>query len=158
MHLMHFSLSITATSSFFQVIASTGHADIMPRDHPLYAGQAGPRGNRVASQLTREADLILALGNRLAFNSTFHSHDYVSATADIVQVDVEARALGRYFPITLGIQADAGATAEALYDAVGQEPGVRLVTISVFEKKQKRPLRFSFPWILIVKGRRLPIT
>jgi len=105
------------------VVASTGHADLMPHDHPLYAGQAGPRGNRVASGLTREADLILALGNRLAFNSTFHSHDYVSAQADIVQVDVEARALGRYFPITLGIQADARATALALLAAIDGNTG-----------------------------------
>jgi acetolactate synthase-1/2/3 large subunit/sulfoacetaldehyde acetyltransferase len=103
------------------VVASTGHADIMPHDHPLYAGQAGPRGNPVASGLTRDADLILAIGNRLAFNSTFHSHDYVSAEADIVQIDIEARAIGRYFPVTLGIQADAGASAEAIIAA--WEPG-----------------------------------
>jgi acetolactate synthase-1/2/3 large subunit/sulfoacetaldehyde acetyltransferase len=99
------------------VVASTGHADIMPHDHPLYAGQAGPRGNSVASGLTRDADLILAIGNRLAFNSTFHSNDYISAQADIVQIDVEARALGRYFPVTLGIQADARASAEALVES-----------------------------------------
>jgi len=98
------------------VVASTGHADIMPHDHPLYAGQAGPRGNSVASGLTRDADLILAIGNRLAFNSTFHSNDYISAHADIVQIDIEARALGRYFPVTLGIQADARASAEALIE------------------------------------------
>ncbi|MEM7207585.1 MAG: thiamine pyrophosphate-binding protein [Pseudomonadota bacterium] len=99
------------------VVASTGHADIMPHDHPLYAGQSGPRGNSVAARLTREADVILALGNRLAFNSTFHSHDYVNADARIVQVDVEARAIGRYFPVAIGIQADARATAVALVSA-----------------------------------------
>lgn len=99
------------------VVASTGHADIMPHDHPLYAGQAGPRGNTVASGLTRRADLILAIGNRLAFNSTFHSHDYVSAQADIVQIDIDARSIGRYFPVTLGIQADARASAETIADA-----------------------------------------
>jgi len=102
------------------VVASTGHADIMPHDHTLYAGQAGPRGNDVASGLTRNADLILALGNRLAFNSTFHSHDYVSADAKIVQVDVEPRYIGRYFPVALGIQADAIACAEALLSRVKQ--------------------------------------
>ena len=96
------------------VIASTGHADIMPHDHPLFAGQGGPRGNRVASRLTREADLLLVLGARLAFNSTFHSHEYVSATADIIQVDIEASAIGRYFPIAFGLQADAAKTAAAL--------------------------------------------
>ena len=105
------------------VVASTGHADIMPHDHPLYAGQAGPRGNSVASGLTRDADLILAIGNRLAFNSTFHSHDYVSSSADIVQVDIEARALGRYFPVTLAIQADAKASAQALLDVSGRVDG-----------------------------------
>ena len=99
------------------VVASTGHADVMPHDHDLFAGQAGPRGNSVASALTANADLILAIGNRLAFNSTFHSNDYVSASASIVQIDVEARAIGRYFPVELGIQADAKASAEAIVDA-----------------------------------------
>lgn len=98
------------------VVASTGHADLMPLDHPLSAGQAGPRGNSVASGLTHDADLIIALGTRLAFNSTFHSHEFISASASIVQVDIEARALGRYFPVTLGIQADARATAQALLE------------------------------------------
>lgn len=110
------ALQKLATTLQIPVVASTGHADIMPHDHPLYAGQAGPRGNRVASGLTRDADLILALGNRLAFNSTFHSHDYVSASANVVQVDIEARAIGRYFPVALGIQADALACTEALLD------------------------------------------
>ena len=101
------------------VVASTGHADVMPGDHPLFAGQGGPRGNRVASRLTREADLILVLGARLGFNSTFHSHDYISPDASIVQVDIEGSAIGRYFPVELGIQADAGATAEAMLEQAG---------------------------------------
>lgn len=99
------------------VVASTGHADVMPHGHPLFAGQGGPRGNRVASKLTRDADFILVIGARLAFNSTFHSHDYISDTAQIVQIDIEGSAIGRYFPVTLGIQADAKASAEAILAA-----------------------------------------
>ena len=102
------------------VVASTGHADVMPHDHPLNAGQGGPRGNRVASALTRDADLLLVLGSRLGFNSTFHSHDYVSASAPIIQVDIEAGAIGRYFPVALGIQADARATAAAIAECATQ--------------------------------------
>ncbi|MEM7122218.1 MAG: thiamine pyrophosphate-binding protein [Pseudomonadota bacterium] len=102
------------------VIASTGHADVMPHGHPLFAGQGGPRGNAVASRLTREADAILVLGARLAFNSTFLSHDYISASAAIAQVDIEGSAIGRYFPVSLGIQADARETAVALNMAVAQ--------------------------------------
>ena len=99
------------------VVASTGHADVMPHRHKLFAGQGGPRGNRVASNLTQQADLLLVIGARLAFNSTFHSHDYISASANIIQIDIEGSAIGRYFPVTMGIQADAKASAEAILEA-----------------------------------------
>lgn len=111
------SLKALAESLQIPVVASTGHADIMPHGHPLFAGQGGPRGNAVASRLTREADLLLVLGARLGFNSTFHSNDYISATARIVQVDVEGSAVGRYFPVTLALQADASATVDAIREA-----------------------------------------
>ena len=113
------SLRRLAEALQLPVVASTGHADVMPHGHPLFAGQGGPRGNRVASGLTRDADLILALGARLAFNSTFHSHDYIGAAAKIVQLDVEGSAVGRYFPVALPIQADAAASAEAILTAAG---------------------------------------
>lgn len=110
-------LTALAEALALPVVSSTGHHDVMATGHPLHAGQGGPRGNRVASALTRDADLILALGTRLGFNSTFHSHDYVAAGARIVQVDIEADALGRYFPVALGVIADARATATTLREA-----------------------------------------
>ena len=109
-----------AETAGIPVVASTGHADIIPHDHPLKAGQMGPRGNRVASRLTREADLILALGTRLGFNSSFFSEEYVSPAADIVHADIEASAVGRYFPARLCIQADAHETARALLAEIGR--------------------------------------
>ncbi len=97
---------------------SAGHADVAPCDHPLYAGGMGPRGNPVASRLMREADFILALGTRLGFNTSFYKYDNLSKTAKIVQVDIDPVALGRYFPVALGIAADAGAVAGALAEIV----------------------------------------
>jgi acetolactate synthase-1/2/3 large subunit/sulfoacetaldehyde acetyltransferase len=55
------------------IILAPGHGDAIPFGHPLNAGQMGPRGNVVASRLAKEADVILALGTRLGFNSTFYS-------------------------------------------------------------------------------------
>ena len=104
------------------VVASTGHADVIPSNHPLNAGQGGPRGNAVASELTRNADLLLVLGARLGFNSTFHSHDYISATVNIIQIDIEASAIGRYFPVTMALQADAAETAKALLHLLTDNP------------------------------------
>ena len=53
----------------------------------LNAGQMGPRGNLVASQLVKEADMILALGTRIGFNATFYSYDNINRDAAIIQVE-----------------------------------------------------------------------
>jgi len=102
------------------IILAPGHGDAIPFEHPLNAGQMGPRGNAVASRLAKEGDVILALGTRLGFNSTFYSYDNINQQAKIIQVELEATAIGRYFPITLGIWADARATARQLCAELGK--------------------------------------
>src|SRR5262249_25935162 len=98
------------------ITTSAGHGDVAPGDHPLYGGGFGPRGNPVASRLTREADCILALGTRLGFNTTFYRYTDIAPTAQIIQVDIDPLAIGRYFPVALGIVADAGTVAGALVE------------------------------------------
>ena len=108
------------------IATAPGHGDVIPFDHPLNAGQMGPRGNAVASDLVRNADVILALGTRLGFNSTFFSYDNISAGAKIIQVELEPTAIGRYFPVALGIWADAGAVARQIrqtWEEAGLRPG-----------------------------------
>jgi acetolactate synthase-1/2/3 large subunit/sulfoacetaldehyde acetyltransferase len=96
------------------VASSAGHPDVLPTDHPMFFGQVGPRGNPVASRLSREADLVIALGTRLGFNTTFYTNNDLSPSAKIVQVDIDPEALGRYFPVELGFVSDAGAVAALL--------------------------------------------
>jgi len=96
------------------IASSAGHGDVIPSDYELYAGQMGPRGNKVASSLVKNADLILALGTRLGFNSTFYSYDNISQSAKIVQVDIDPIAIGRYFPIDVGINNDVKLFFESL--------------------------------------------
>jgi acetolactate synthase-1/2/3 large subunit/sulfoacetaldehyde acetyltransferase len=100
------------------VVTSPGHGDAIPFGHPLNAGQMGPRGNPVASRLAKEADVILALGTRLGFNSTFYSYDNISDSAAIVQVELDPTSIGRYFPVALGIWADAPTVANQLAEAL----------------------------------------
>ena len=88
------------------VVSSAGHGDVISYEQKLYSGQMGPRGNKVASSLVKEADLILAIGTRLGFNSTFYSYDNISKSAKIVQIDIDPIAIGRYFPVEIGIQND----------------------------------------------------
>jgi len=100
------------------VVTSPGHGDAIPFGHPLNAGQMGPRGNAVASRLVKEADVILALGTRLGFNSTFYSYDNINDAAKIIQIELEPTAIGRFFPIELGIWADAPTTARQLTEVL----------------------------------------
>ena len=93
---------------------SAGHGDALPFEHPLNAGQMGPRGNVVASRLVKEADVILVLGSRLGFNSTFYSYDNINKDASIIHCEIDENSIGRYFPVEIGIFADAKTVAEQL--------------------------------------------
>ncbi len=100
------------------IVTSPGHGDAIPFGHPLNAGQMGPRGNAVASRLVKEADVILALGTRLGFNATFYTYDNINRDAQIIQVELEPTAIGRFFPVSMGIWADARTCARQLTDVV----------------------------------------
>jgi len=100
------------------VVTSAGHGDAIPFDYSLNAGQMGPRGNFVASRLVKEADVILALGTRLGFNSTFYSYENINKKAKIIQVEIEPAMIGRYFPVSIKICADAPTVAKQLCDEI----------------------------------------
>jgi acetolactate synthase-1/2/3 large subunit/sulfoacetaldehyde acetyltransferase len=123
------------------VALSPGHGDAVSCEHPLYAGQVGPRGNAVASQLAREADVILALGTRLGFNTTFYTYDNLNPEAKIVQVDQEHSAVGRFFPIAIGIVGDAGAVAGQLAAALaGHRPAAETAAWTAAFRDNRRKL------------------
>ncbi len=100
------------------IVAAAGHGDAVPFNYKLNAGQMGPRGNPVASKLVKEADIIIALGTRLGFNSTFYSYENINKKAKIIQVELEKKMIGRYFPVEIGIYADAATFADQLYNEI----------------------------------------
>ena len=100
------------------IVTAAGHGDAVPFNHKLHAGQMGPRGNPVASKLVKEADIIIALGTRLGFNSTFYSYENINKKAKIIQVELEKKMIGRYFPVEIGIYADAATFADQLYNEI----------------------------------------
>ena len=103
------------------MVTAAGHGDAIPFDHKLNAGQMGPRGNPVASRLVKESDVIIALGTRLGFNSTFYSYDNINKKAKIIQVELEKRMIGRYFPISVGICADAATATKQIYNEIKKQ-------------------------------------
>ena len=103
------------------IVTTAGHGDAIPFNYRLNAGQMGPRGNPIASKLAKEADVIIALGTRLGFNSTFYSYENINKKAKIIQVELEKKMLGRYFPILVGIHADAALVTNQPYEELKKQ-------------------------------------
>ena len=100
------------------IIASSGHSDVAPTSHPMFYGQAGARGNPVTNAMLLDADLILAMGTRLGFSTTFFKYQFLSPNARIIQVDIDPVAVGRHFPVALGVVGDAGELCQGLAEVM----------------------------------------
>ena len=136
------------------IVTSAGHGDALSSTENLYAGQMGPRGNIVATNLVRKADVILALGTRLGFNSTFFSYENINKKASIIHVDIEPSSLGRYFPITIGICTDSKTFVKQLYDRLSKIKNLKKTNIwtknflkekKIYLKKRENEANFINP-------------
>jgi sulfoacetaldehyde acetyltransferase len=92
------------------------HNDAFPGTHPLAVGPLGYNGSKAAMELIAEADVVLALGTRLNPFSTLPGYgiDYWPKDAKLIQVDINADRIGLTKKVTVGIQGDARAVAEAI--------------------------------------------
>ncbi|MBI4787949.1 MAG: thiamine pyrophosphate-binding protein [Chloroflexi bacterium] len=79
-------------------------------DHPLLLGMTGFWGTPIANEMCREADLILAIGTRLAeANSSSWDPRYTFAIPPtrLIHIDIDPAEIGRNFPTEFGVVADA---------------------------------------------------
>jgi acetolactate synthase-1/2/3 large subunit/sulfoacetaldehyde acetyltransferase len=100
------------------MITAYGRNDAVPNGHPLYVGPLGRAGSPEAAAACKRADVLLAAGSRLGHFTTHFDDRYVQPGTAIIQVDIEGRDIGRYYPVAVGIQADARETCSALLDAL----------------------------------------
>jgi acetolactate synthase-1/2/3 large subunit len=81
----------------------------LPHGHPLLAGQTGFWGVPLANDLCREADLILALGTRLA-EANSSSWDprftFQIPPTRLIHIDIDPAEIGRNYPTFLGAVSD----------------------------------------------------
>lgn len=103
------------------IITAYGRNDVVPSAHPLYVGPLGRAGSPEAGAACKRADLLLVVGSRLGHFTTHFDHRYIEPGTTIVQIDVDGRDIGRYYPARVGIQADAREACLALLDALGKQ-------------------------------------
>ncbi|PWT92564.1 MAG: acetohydroxyacid synthase large subunit [Proteobacteria bacterium] len=89
-------------------------------DHPLLLGMTGFWGTPIANEMCRAADLILAVGTRLAEASS-SSWDprftFAIPPGRLMHIDIDPAEIGRNFPTEFGVVADARNALGALVEA-----------------------------------------
>ena len=89
-------------------------------DHPLLLGQTGFWGLPVSNETCRNADVIVAIGTRLA-EANSSSWDprftFCIPPTRLIHIDADAAEIGRNYPTELGVVADAKAALGALVAA-----------------------------------------
>src|SRR5881397_1528331 len=79
-------------------------------DHPLLLGQSGFWGTPICNEKCRTADLIVAVGTRLAeANSSSWDPRFTFSIPDtrLIHIDADEAEIGRNYPTELGVVADA---------------------------------------------------
>jgi len=105
------------------VFHSLSGKSAVPTDHPLNAGLPWSRATsdltnmeQFMSPLFAQADGLLAIGCR--FSQATTGSWCMPLPAALAQIDVDGEEIGRHYPVTLGIQADAKAAVQLLLSAL----------------------------------------
>jgi acetolactate synthase-1/2/3 large subunit len=104
------------------VITSPNGMGCVPADDPLTLGFIGRNGAYPANQAGRHADLVITIGTRFDDRSSSSWHPGYSwnfPKTKLVHVDLDPQELGRNYPPTLGIIADAKVFTAQLLQAMG---------------------------------------
>jgi acetolactate synthase-1/2/3 large subunit len=120
------------------VLATQMGIGLLPTDHDLLVGSGGAISGPAACAALREADLIIALGCR--FSSWMWPDgppEWGEDDRHLVQIDIDPLAIGRNYPVSTGVIADAALAATAIAQAM-----------------QGRPLHTEKTWLAELKARR----
>ena len=95
------------------------HKGLVSEDHPLALGVLGFGAFPFANQISAESDLLLAVGATFSEGLTLgYGNKVIPAAARIIQVDLDAREIGKSYPVHLPIVGDAKAVLRGLIEAL----------------------------------------
>jgi acetolactate synthase-1/2/3 large subunit len=125
-------------------LVSWAGADLIDSDHPLVFGRAGVYGQRAANFVLQNADLVVAIGTRLAIPQVGYVLDEFARAAKLVVVDINEDEARKHGPRSdLAVVADAGEFIEALMGVPAHQlPGPRRAWIDRCEE-----YRSQYPWV-----------
>lgn len=97
--------------------------DLMESDHPLYVGRGGNMGDRPGNFAIQNADLVLAVGNRLPIRVVGYNWQTWARAAEVIMVDADPAELKKHtLHVEMPIHADAKDFFEKMEKALENRP------------------------------------
>jgi acetolactate synthase I/II/III large subunit len=91
---------------------------VISEDHELFAWPCGDNGSISGNQMTKHADVILAVGCRFSDRVTSSYRPGVTfnigTTTKLVQLDIDGFEIGKNYPVEVGVVGDAKASLDVL--------------------------------------------
>jgi len=120
-------------------VTTTAGKGVIPASHPANLGSA--LLTEPVQQVLAEADVVIAVGTELAETDSWV--DRLNIPGKLVRIDLDRFTLTRDYPPAVAIEADAGATLEALSKLIqsGRKPDLdRVVSVRKAVKDSMTPL------------------
>jgi acetolactate synthase I/II/III large subunit len=96
------------------VLASMMAKDAFPNDHPLFGWATGSKGTKIGIELSKKADVVLAVGTRFADESTCSYKKGVgwnfgpdANDTRLIHIDIDPHEIGKNYSTDIGIVGDA---------------------------------------------------
>lgn len=117
-------LRAQATDALIELAEKTGipvatafrRLDAFPTDHPLSLGSLSFGTPKLIKDRMAAADVILAIGSRLDELTTL-GYSIPTPGAALIHIDIDPETVGKTYPATIGIAADAAVAIDALANA-----------------------------------------
>lgn len=90
------------------IVHSSRSKEFIEPNNPYQVGMTGILGNRAGMEAVMDCDLLICLGTDFAYSQ------FYPEKAKIVQIDIDARHLGKRSPIDLGLVGDVADSLQAL--------------------------------------------
>ncbi len=104
------------------VVTGWDNIDMMADADPLYVGRGGIMGDRAGNFAVQNADLVLAVGNRLSIRQVGYNWKTWARAAEVIMVDVDAEELKKpTLHVEMPIHADAKDFLSALLAAMREK-------------------------------------
>jgi thiamine pyrophosphate-dependent acetolactate synthase large subunit-like protein len=94
--------------------------DVLPADHPLAITMTNYGMPAEMRTLLAESDMALVIGSKLGAGRTGNGRLVLPKT--MAQIDIDPAEIGRQYPVSLGVMADARLALDALLDALQETP------------------------------------